>query len=429
MQKTTSSGQHHNYKYFVLFMLGLVGAFNFIDRAIFSVLAVTIKEDLQLTDTEIGMVGGIGFALFYALMGIPLARLADKGNRISILSLCLVFWSLATAACGLATNFWQLLIARVGVGGGEAGCFPASFSILSDYFEPSKRAFAIGLFYFAGFLGFAIGLGSTGVLAESIGWRYTFIVVGLPGVLLAITVKFFVKEPKRSHVEISNEVLTEGVFAATKKLFEKHSFRHLIIGYTFFIFSSYAFMLWLPQFYHREHGLDSSEIGIWFGLSLGGGLVVGTVLGAIFSTKLIKKDRAWELKFPALISLLAFVTFLFVVIFEDYKLSLVASFFGGIMSTAGLGANFSAVQSLSEPKYRALSSALMLFFSAILGQGLGPTLTGIISDLFLSYGIEHSLKYSLLIILVPFLLSAVHNFWGSLSFSSEVVVEEQNNHS
>lgn len=376
MKNTANKYQRGNYKYFVLFMLGLVGAFNFIDRAIFSVLAVSIKEDLHLSDTEIGMVGGVGFALFYAIMGIPLARFSDKGNRISILTLCIGFWSLATAACGLVTNFWQLLIARIGVGGGEAGCFPASFSVLADYFEPSKRAFAIGIFYFAGFLGFTIGLGTTGILSESIGWRNTFIVIGMPGILLAIAVKLLVKEPLRENDKKDTDS-PENTMVLIKELFKKKSYRHLVIGYTLFIFSSYALMLWLPQFYHREHGLDSSEIGIWFGLSLGFGMVSGTIIGAIVSTSLIKKDRMWEMRFPALISLLGFFTFLIVILVEDYRLSLLACFVGGAMCTAGLGSNFAAVQSLSKAKHRALSSALMLFVSAILGQGLGPTLAGV----------------------------------------------------
>lgn len=424
MQNILEKTQHSNYKYFVLFMLGLVGAFNFIDRSIFSVLAVSIREELLLSDTEIGMVGGIGFALFYAIMGIPLARLADKGNRITLLSICLGFWSLATASCGLVVNFWQLLIARIGVGGGEAGCFPASFSVLADYFEPSKRAFAIGLFYFAGFLGFALGLGTTGILAESIGWRKTFIVIGLPGILLALAVKLFVREPVRSVEEVEAESShKESVLDSIKKVFAKRAYRHLVLGYTYFIFSTYAFMLWLPQFYHREHGLDSSEIGVWFGASLGLGMVVGSVAGTIISTKLIKQSPVWEMRFPAIISILGLVFFMSVLVIENTTISMIACFFGGAMSTAGLGPNFAAVQSLSAPKYRALSSALMLFVSAILGQGLGPTLAGVMSDLFTSYDIAHPLKYALMLVLLPFSLSALHNLWGSKYFIKELYVE------
>jgi predicted MFS family arabinose efflux permease len=401
-------------------MLGLVAAVNFIDRAIFSVLAVSIKDDLQLSDTQIGLVGGVGFALFYAIMGLPLARLADKTNRITLLSLCLSFWSLATAACGFVTSFWQLLIARVAVGAGEAGCFPASFSVLSDYFKPSKRAFAIGLFYFAGFLGFTFGLAFTGSLSESIGWRLTFVVVGLPGVLLAILLKLLVKEPPRQQTEESIDASQNKLVPIVKTLINKKAYVHLVLGYTFFIFSSYAMMLWLPQFYNRVHGLDSSEIGLWFGMALGLGLVVGSFGGAVLSNKLIAHSRAWEMRFPALVSVMAFISFTVVLQAPSLEISLIACFFGGIGSTAGLGPNFAAIQSLTNPQHRATSSALVLFVSAIIGQGLGPTLAGVLSDVLASADIKNSLKVSLLIISVPFLFSAIHNYLGSKSFLRDV---------
>ncbi|MFT5544083.1 MAG: putative MFS family arabinose efflux permease [Glaciecola sp.] len=409
-----------NYKYFVLFMLGLVAAVNFIDRAIFSVLAVSIKDDLQLSDTQIGLVGGVGFALFYAIIGLPLARLADKTNRITLLSLCLSFWSLATAACGFVTNFWQLLAARVAVGAGEAGCFPASFSVLSDYFKPSKRAFAIGLFYFAGFIGFTFGLAFTGALAESIGWRQTFVVVGLPGILLAIGLKLLVKEPKRTTGDDLQDSSQDGLVLVIKKLVKKRSYIHLVLGYTFFIFSSYAMMLWLPQFYNRVHGLDSSEIGLYFGMALGLGLVTGSFLGAILSNKLIARSRVWEMRFPALVSIMAFIVFGIVLMVPSLTLSLFACFFGGIASTAGLGPNFAAIQSLTEPQHRATSSAFVLFVSAIVGQGFGPTLAGVFSDVLNNTDLAHPLKISLLIVSIPFLFSAIHNHLGSKSFLSDL---------
>jgi predicted MFS family arabinose efflux permease len=412
--------QSENYKYFVLFMLGLVAAINFIDRAIFSVLAVSIKDDLQLSDTQIGLVGGVGFALFYAIMGLPLARLADKTNRITLLSLCLSFWSVATAACGLVTSFWQLLIARVAVGAGEAGCFPASFSVLSDYFKPSKRAFAIGLFYFAGFLGFTFGLAFTGALAESIGWRLTFVVVGMPGILLAVLLKFLVKEPVRQQSEDPQDISQDRLSLIVKKLMKKRAYIHLVLGYTFFIFSSYAMMLWLPQFYNRVYGLDTGEIGLWFGMALGLGLVTGSFGGALVANKLIARSRIWELRFPAFVSVMAFVVFSVVLLAPSLQLSLIACFFGGIASTAGLGPNFAAIQSLTEARHRATSSALVLFVSAIIGQGLGPTLAGVLSDVLDSSAVENPLKVSLLIIAVPFLFSAIHNYLGIKSFLGDL---------
>jgi predicted MFS family arabinose efflux permease len=409
-----------NYKYFVLFMLGLVAAVNFIDRAIFSVLAVSIKDDLLLSDTQIGLVGGVGFALFYAIMGLPLARLADKTNRITLLTVCLTFWSLATAACGLVANFWQLLAARVAVGGGEAGCFPASFSVLSDYFLPSKRAFAIGLFYFAGFLGFTFGLAFTGALAESIGWRLTFVVVGVPGVLLAICLKLTVKEPKRTLTEEQQNNSKVDLLIIIKTLVKKRSYIHLVLGYTFFIFSSYAMMLWLPQFYNRVHGLDSSEIGLYFGMALGLGLVFGSFAGAILANKLIAHSRIWEMRFPALVSIMAFFAFSTVLLVPSLPVSLVACFFGGVASTAGLGPNFAAIQSLTAPQYRATSSALVLFFAAIIGQGVGPTLAGVFSDMLNNAEFDNPLKIALLVVSVPFILSAMHNFLGSRSFLNDL---------
>ena len=422
LSSPTASG---SYKSYVLAALSIVAFFNFLDRSIFSVLAVSIKSDLGLSDTEIGLLGGVAFALFYAVLGLPLARIADRSNRVRLVSICLAVWSAATVACAAAVNFVTLLLARIGVGAGEAGCFPPSYSILSDYYEPDRRAFAIGMFHAGGNVGFLIGLMAAGVLADEIGWRWTFVILGAPGVLFALLFAATVKEPKRQgEGEDAEHATPEKALSmgkALKVILAKPALNFLTIGYTWVIFAFYSALAWLPHFFTRTFDMSGTSLGLWYGLAFGGGMILGVTIGAFLSTELIKSDKRWEVWFPGLAALMAFPAFIAIHFVGDINAALWATAFGSAAVASGLGPGFSAVQSLSEANVRATAAAIVLLVSAIVGQGLGPTFTGMLSDVLNADHGDRALSLAMIISAIPFLVASAFYYLASRNFTDQIV--------
>ena len=413
------------YRSYVLCSLSVVAFFNFLDRSIFSVLAVSIKADLMLTDTQIGLLGGIAFALFYAVLGLPLVRLADRSNRVRLVSICLTVWSAATVACGTAVNFVTLLLARIGVGAGEAGCFPPSYSILSDYYEAERRAFAIGMFHAGGNVGFLVGLMAAGILADAIGWRWTFVVLGAPGVLFAFVFFATVQEPRRGAASGSNEKIEDRIslLDALKAIGAKSSLMHLAIAYTLVMFAFYGALAWLPHFFSRSFDMTASELGLWYGLAFGGGMIVGVTIGALISRRLIERDRRWELWVPGLAALVAFPTFILIHIVSDITFALGLTALGSATVSSGLGPGFAAVQSLASSNMRATAAAVVLLVSAIFGQGLGPTFVGVMSDILNNMYAEDALSYAMILASVTFLLAAFHYHRASIKFREQIAAQ------
>lgn len=404
---------------FTLIALGVVSFFNYLDRSAFSVLAVPIKEDLGLTDTQIGLVGGLGFSLFYATMGLPLAWVADRGRRITLLSVCLAAWSAATAACGMATSFVQLLLARVGVGAGEAGCVPASYSLLSDLFPQKRRAFAVGMFHFGGNIGFLGGLMLAGLLAQVIGWRETFILLGAPGIVLALVLNFVLREPQRGRLD--KPIEADGPRPSFGAVLKRPAYLHALAGNALMLCGFYAILLWLPAFYARTHGLTSAEIGLYHGASFGGGMVLGVAVGAVIASWLIERARQWEMWFPAVTTLLSMPLFVLVLLAPSAPAALIATFVATFVFTMGLGPAFSVAQSLSEAPVRAAASALVLLTSAIFGQGLGPTAVGMLSDAWASQFGEFALRNAMLAPQITLLWGAVHFYLGGRRCAKDAV--------
>ncbi len=412
------------YRSYVLTALGVVAFLNFVDRSIFSVLAVSIREDLALSDTEIGLLGGVAFALFYAVLGLPLARIADRSNRVRLVSICLAVWSLATASCGLVTGFFSLMLARIGVGAGEAGCFPPSYSILSDYFPSRRRAFAIGMFHAGGNIGFLVGLMAAGLLAETLGWRTAFLVLGIPGVAFALVFALTVREPRRGgHSFVPGA--PPSLSATFLRMRRRSSLMHLTGAYTLSIFAFYGALAWLPHFFARTFGMDSAAIGFWYGMAFGGGMIVGVTFGALVSPLLIKRDARWEMLFPGLGALMALPSFLAVQLATSVEFALIFSALGSAAVAMGLGPGFAAVQSLAEPNLRATAAAVVLLVSAIIGQGLGPLSIGILSDaLSGSFG-DRALSVALIASTAAFAWSSLHYLIGSRHFVEQMVTGKE----
>lgn len=403
-----------------LVFLAIVSFFNYMDRSVFSVLAVPIKEDLNLSDTEVGVLGGLGFALFYAALGIPIARLADKKNRINILSICLAVWSAATALCGAVVGFVSLLLGRIGVASGEAGCVPASYSILSDYYPANRRAFAFSIFQFGGNIGFLFGIVGSGLLLAEIGWRMTFVVLGVPGVLFAIALRKWVKEPARGVADNANKN-THMPTPKVAVLFKRRAFLLVIAAYCLITCAFYAFLQWMPHLLARVHTMNAADIGLYYGLAFGVGTIIGAPVGGILAPKFIDKDRRWEMWFSAVTFTLAMPFFMAAIFVGDQTSALISVFIGCFVLSIGIPAGIASIHSLAEPNMRATATAITMLAAAIIGQGLGPTLVGVLSDVLQpTYG-EESIRYALFAALICMVPAGVLFYFGGRRLPEDAV--------
>lgn len=390
---------------YALGLLVVVYACNFIDRQILTILMEPIRKELQLTDTQLGLLSGIAFALFYSTLGIPIARLADRRSRKSIIAVCLAFWSLATALSGAVQSFAQLLLARICVGIGEAGCTPPAHSILSDYYPVQRRATAVAIYSLGVPLGTLFGLMAGGWLNQYLGWRAAFLLVGLPGVLLALVVWFTLREPARPPRSKSPVAAEEpsllGVFPV---LWRIPTYRFLCLAAAVQSFAFFGTTLWLASFLIRSYGMDTGAVGTALGLLMGvmGGL--GTLLGGYGSDRLARRDRRWYLWLPGLGALASAPLYAAAFLAPTLALTLgllVVPIFLTFLST---GPGFATAQNLVPPHLRATASAVMLFSVNLIGAGLGPQAVGIISDLVRPTAGEESLRWALAVVCVGYVV-------------------------
>jgi predicted MFS family arabinose efflux permease len=396
---------------YALGMLVVVYTFNFIDRQILSILLEPIKQDLGLSDTQLGLLTGFAFAAFYATMGIPIARYADRSNRRNLIALALAVWSGMTALSGLAQNFWHLLLARIGVGVGEAGCSPPAHSMLADYYPAHRRATALGIYSLGIPFGILFGFLAGGWINEFFGWRMAFFVVGIPGILLAVLVRFSMREPPRGMAEgraVSGE--QPGVMETFRYLWQKPSFRHLAIGGALTAFVGYGVVTWMPAFLMRSHGMQTGEIGTWLGLILGIPGGIGIALGGYLADRYGARDTRWFLWIVA-VALLASVPFsLGVYIAASPYLALLFLVIPVALGNFYQATTFSQTQGLASLRMRAVAAAVLLFILNMIGLGLGPQVTGILSDLLRpEYG-DESLRWSLLICSLVNVWAAYHYY-------------------
>ena len=400
----TAEGAQVN-KHSALFLLLIVGVFNFVDRQIVGVLAVPIKADLGLNDTELGLMGGLAFALFYASMGIPIALLSDRFSRTWIITICLMVWSAMTALCGLAHSFWHLFLARVGVGVGEAGSAPATYSLISDYFPSEQRARALGAYSFCIPIGSAVGVVSGGIIATNIDWRAAFLGVGLLGLLFAPVFRFLVREPLRGRYDQVAAAPSSVSFKATvRMLFSKRSFWLLSLGAAFATMVAYGLFFWLPSFFVRSYGLSLMEASLAFGglLVLGG--IPGIWFGGYLVDRLGKTHKRAYATIPAMAFFVTIPLYAFGVLAPTFDLLFLLMLIPIALGLAWVGPVISAIQHIVKPHMRAMASAVMLLITNLVGLGIGTVLMGYISDNFQSQFGANSLRYSILAASVFYLL-------------------------
>jgi MFS family permease len=370
------------YTNYVLGVLVVVYIFNFIDRQILAILAQSIKEELLLSDTQIGLLSGMAFGIFYATLGIPIARLADRSSRVNVIAVCLTIWSAMTALSGMAMNFWQLLIARIGVGIGEAGGSPPSHSLIADYFAPNKRSSALGVYALGIPIGILFGNLAGGWINEYFGWRNAFLVVGIPGVALAILMKMTIKEPPRGYSEGRVPSRIEVPFSKVlNTMWGYRSFRQLSLGAATQAFVGYGAIAWMPSFLIRTHDMSSGQVGTALGLIIGiaGGL--GTFAGGFICDRLGVNNVKWYMWVPAIAFLITVPFGAAVYLTGNLYLSLAFYCVPAFLVNLYTGPTFGMTQSLAPLAMRASASALLLFIINIIGLVFGPTTVGMLSDL------------------------------------------------
>lgn len=398
------------YKGIVLGMLMLTYTFSFIDRTIIATIGQAIKIDMKLTDTQLGLLGGLSFAALYILLGIPIARLAERWNRVSIISLALAVWSGFTVACGFAGNFIFLLILRCGVGVGEAGCLPPSHSLISDYFEPKRRASAFSLYAFGIPLGAMIGAVAGGWLAKTYGWRVAFMVVGAPGVILAVVIKLLVKEPPRGYSDPDQhpmvmETLAVGaapaasgswlateikeLAAVSVDLFSHWPVLNMLLGLTLASVAGNGISQFSVPYFIRAFGLDYATVGLVFGLIGGISAGLGTLAGGFIGDWAGKHDQRWYALTPAIGLAIATPIYIMAYSAHDWRLAALILLAPGIFHFTCVGPTFGVVQNVVETRRRATASAVMALFVNIPALGGGPLFTGWIIDLFAQFNFTH----------------------------------------
>jgi MFS family permease len=420
----------------VIYLLTLVYVFNMLDRQIITILVEPMKQDLKLADWQIGAVSGLAFALLYTTAGIPLARIADKGNRVWMIATSLAVWSTFTMLCGAARNFGEMLAARIGVGVGEAGCTPAAHSFISDYVPPERRASALATYSLGTPLGALAGLGAGGILLTALGWRWVFVLAGLPGIALAVFVVMVLRDPrhdalKRLGQTAAPALLPLGVVLRTlrrKRSFWCVSFASATAGFGYF--GQTAFM---GSLYLRTHSVvlnqlaadygmqPASFLGLMLAVLVGVCGSVGTIVGGVIA------DRAFRfgiIAYPriGMMSLFCCMPFLACAAMVDNMLLSFALFGGGFTIFAfSYASAYSAVQTLAGPRMRAMASAIQIFIINAIGLAFGPLFTGALSDLLTPVlGPSANLRAAMAVTTAAYLISAFL-FW----LAARTIVEDE----
>jgi predicted MFS family arabinose efflux permease len=405
------------YANYVLAVMFIAYVFNFIDRQIISILLEPIKQDLGVSDTAMGFLSGTAFALFYATLGVPIARWADVWVRRSIIAIGTALWSAMTVASGFAQNFLQMSLARIGVGVGEAALSPPAHSLLADYFPVERRATALGVYAMGIHIGILFGVLAGGWLDEYWGWRMAFVVVGAPGLLIAALVRWTVREPPRGGLDRRAGAPAEDVPSVSEVarfLWSLRSFRHLSFATALVAFAGYSFANWAPTFLRRVHDMSGGELGTKYGIVLGVGGAIGSVLAGVLADRLGRSDLRWWLWVPAVAAIGPLPFVLAFYFHPDVDLALAILFPGLIIAAMYQGPVFSTVQTLVKLRMRALTAGILLFVINIIGLGLGPPSVGLLNDhVFHAYG-DEAIRYSLtLIFVVMGTWSALHYVLGA----------------
>lgn len=412
------------YAWYALAVLALVNCLNYTDRWAISVLLQPIKQDLALSDAQLGILTGFAFSLSYALFALPLARWADRGSRRTVLVLSISIWSAMTALTGLAQNFWQLLLGRVGVGMGESGCIPTCQSLISDYFPKHARPFALSVFTSGAMAGKVVGIGVVGLLVEHYGWRMALFILAVPGLFVAAFVRASIAEPPRGQNEPSGSAGSLPMLETIRTLIARRSFVLVVLGFTASNMVLQGIQIWTPSFYMRQYGMSASHVGA----AVAGGVAVGSAVGLFFggyaTQQLMKRDARWATRVAGATQALLIFFSMGIYFADDVSLSLALFAGASIAANIPLGAVFATLLSVAPPHARAFASAIALALTSIIGLGLGPLIVGAGSDMLAPLYEARSLQYALMSVTVLYALPCALYLMASRTLLKDIANAE-----
>ena len=410
------------YRRYVLSLLAVVYGLTYVDRCLIVLLLQPIKDDLHLSDTQLGFVTGIAFGLFYATLGVPIARWADRGNRVSIASLAIGLWGLTVMATLLVRNFALLVVVRIAAAVGESGSMPPTYSLLGDYFPAAgERTRAMALYMLgpsvAALLSFAVG----GQLNDYYGWRYTFFLMGSPALLLAVVVKLSAFEPRTEAVANSAPAVTPPLSAVLGSLWRRDSTLHLSIAIILLWTMGLGLQPWYAAFMMRSHGMATGELGLWLGIIFGLSGIVGILLGGYVVARWFHGNEQGQFQLTALTTAALVPIYMLFLLVPQKHQALVALIPIGMVFNFLIGPTFAILQRLVPSEMRATTMAVVMLLANLIGMGLGPQLVGLLSDLLVSRFGNDSLRYSMLIMSVIAFWAAYHFLRVGRTVSDDLV--------
>jgi predicted MFS family arabinose efflux permease len=410
---TQPTPPHTQGRWTIVGLLLVVQIFANIDRQVLNVLVEPVQAEFGLSNTVMGLLTGAAFSVFYAVLGVPLAMLADRANRRNMIAAAIAVWSGMTVLCGMAANAAQLILARIGVAVGEAGAGPASHSIVSDLFAPKERATPMAVLAMGPNFGILFGFILGGLISAAFGWRAAFIAVGVPGLLVALIVVLGMREPKRGMADdilVDTDAPALGLGELMRTIAAKPSLLFIIMGFSCAGMFGYGTIAWITPFFHRSYGLSEGEIGPLIGLIVGIAGAVGTFAGGFLADRLGKRDVRWRLWIICIVGLGSMPLAVGAYLAQNQWLTLALMVLPASIAVFHAGPSFALLQGLVHVRLRAVGAAFLLFCLNVVGGGLGPLYVGIMTDLLEpSQGVE-ALRYALLSLSIPMLFSALFYF-------------------
>ena len=407
--QTTVNKPTRAYLTFVVVALFLVNFVNYMDRMVLSVVIEPIKGELGLSDTQIGLLTGLAFAIFYGSAGLFIAWLADRFNRKLIITVSMLAWSVMTAVTGAAQNFWHLFIARIGVGIGESGAIPTSHSIIGDYFTEQQRSAILAIFTAGATIGLTAGLTLGGYVAEHYGWRWSFVVAALVGLPVILVVGIWLREPVRGQADGIEAEPAPPFLTTIKTLLRIPSYRHLAILSALSNLALFGVIQWMPAYLIRQFDMGVAEVGFFFGTALGLGAAGGGILGGLVANRLVKRNFMWLVWLPFGAALSIFPLYELAIFAPTSTQALIMVMIVNIVGGVSFGPLLTAIQTVVTPNMRASASAFVGFAASLIGVGGGPFIVGVLSDYFATtMGSADGLKWALAIVVSATLYSIVH---------------------
>jgi MFS family permease len=412
------------YKNYMLGVLVIIQMFATVDTIVTGIVLQSIKLDLHLSDLQLGFLTGMAYALFYSVMGLPIARWADRGNRVMIIGLAAAAWSVMVFLCGRAASYAQLLLFRVGVAVGEAGCTPTANSLIADYFGRGERPRAVSIYMLGSSLGLLVGYLAAGWLNQLYGWRVTFMALGLPGLAPAIVAWLTLREPRHAAAMTSEPGDQPPLLEVFRTLWASRTFRHLLFCWSVAAFFGSGMGQWAPAFFIRSFGLKTGELGEWFAIIYGVGGGLGVYLGGYLASRYAASNERLQMRAMGLVYCFCGVVAALSYLSSNVYLTFVLLAIGHIVANTITGPLFATVQSLVPARMRAISFAIIYLCANLIGLGLGPLATGALSDALHPLLGQESLRYALLMLTPGYLWCGWHVWLGSKTVAAGVGAQQ-----